>query len=208
MKQSKFDKVEEANKEINKLQKKDNQKFEKEKENKLILEINKINHRHENENNALQLKKNSLIDMFNQTKNRNIEQIQKKFDAKLKELKNYQSFEMSNFDKITKGITKPCARIQSIVSSTTGIRDDEIDENEIKIDEQKENEEQVDDGKEKNNVGDENDNNNDNKEEENNENNNDFNGEEQKNDLEVENEQNDENEEIEENNNINIDNEE
>lgn len=214
MKQSKFDKVEEANKEINKLQKKDNQKFEKEKENKLILEINKINHRHENENNALQLKKNSLIDMFNQTKNRNIEQIQKKFDAKLKELKNYQSFEMSNFDKITKGITKPCARIQSIVSSTTGIRDDEDenDENEIKIDEQKENqkenEEQVDDGKEKNNVGDENDNNNDNKEEENNENNNDFNGEEQKNDLEVENEQNDENEEIEENNNINIDNEE
>ena len=214
MKQSKFDKVEEANKEINKLQKKDNQKFEKEKENKLILEINKINHRHENENNALQLKKNSLIDMFNQTKNRNIEQIQKKFDAKLKELKNYQSFEMSNFDKITKGITKPCARIQSIVSSTTGIRDDEDenDENEIKIDEQKENqkenEEQVDDGKEKNNVGDENDNNNDNKEEENNENNNDFNGEEQKNDLEAENEQNDENEEIEENNNINIDNEE
>ena len=211
MKQSKFDKVEEANKEINKLQKKDNQKFEKEKENKLILEINKINHRHENENNALQLKKNSLIDMFNQTKNRNIEQIQKKFDAKLKELKNYQSFEMSNFDKITKGITKPCARIQSIVSSTTGIRDDEDenDENEIKIDEQKENqkenEEQVDDGKEKNNVGDENDNNNDNKEEENNENNNDFNGEEQKNDLEAE---NDENEEIEENNNINIDNEE
>ena len=214
MKQSKFDKVEEANKEINKLQKKDNQKFEKEKENKLILEINKINHRHENENNALQLKKNSLIDMFNQTKNRNIEQIQKKFDAKLKELKNYQSFEMSNFDKITKGITKPCARIQSIVSSTTGIRDDEDenDENEIKIDEpkenQKENEDQVDDGKEKNNVGDENDNNNDNKEEENNENNNDFNGEEQKNDLEAENEQNDENEEIEENNNINIDNEE
>ena len=133
MKQSKFDKVEEANKEINKLQKKDNQKFEKEKENKLILEINKINHRHENENNALQLKKNSLIDMFNQTKNRNIEQIQKKFDAKLKELKNYQSFEMSNFDKITKGITKPCARIQSIVSSTTGIRDDEKKKKIMKI---------------------------------------------------------------------------
>ena len=76
------------------------------------------------------MKKNSLIDMFNQTKNKNIEQIQKKFDAKMKELKNYQSFEMANFDKITKGITKPCARIQSIVSSTTGIREDENDENE------------------------------------------------------------------------------
>ena len=141
MKQSKFDKVEEANKEINKLQKKDNQKFEKEKENKLILEINKINHRHENENNALQLKKNSLIDMFNQTKNRNIEQIQKKFDAKLKELKNYQNFEMANFDKITKGITKPCARIQSIVSSTTGYKEEGDDEKgEIKGKEEEEDE--------------------------------------------------------------------
>ena len=72
LKQNKFDKVEEANKEINKLQKKDDQKFEKEKEKKLRAEINKLNHRHENEKNALQMKKNSLIDMFNQTKNKNI----------------------------------------------------------------------------------------------------------------------------------------
>ena len=125
LKQNKFDKVEEANKEINKLRKKDEEKFEKEKEKKLTAEINKLNKKHEIEKNALQMKKNSLIDMFNQTKNKNIEQIQKKFNAKMNELKNYQSFEMANFDKITKGITKPCARIQSIVSSTTGIREDE-----------------------------------------------------------------------------------
>ena len=130
MRQNKFDKVEEANKEINKLQEKIDENFEKEKEKKLKSEIKKLNHRHETEKNSLQMKKNSLIDMFNQTKNKNIEQIQKKFDAKMKELKNYQSFEMANFDKITKGITKPCARIQSIVSSTTGIREDENDENE------------------------------------------------------------------------------
>ena len=173
LKQNKFDKVEEANKEINKLQKKDDQKFEKEKEKKLRAEINKLNHKHENEKNALQMKKNSLIDMFNQTKNKNIEQIQKKFDAKMKELKNYQSFEMANFDKITKGITKPCARIQSIVSSTTGIREDENDENgneneavnevnnkENNENEQKEkeeekgNEEQIENGEENNNVND------------------------------------------------------
>ena len=79
------------------------------------------------------MKKNSLIDMFNQTKNKNIEQIQKKFNAKMNELKNYQNFEMSNFDKITKGITKPCARIQSIVSSTTGIREDEMTKMEKKM---------------------------------------------------------------------------
>ena len=133
VKQNKFEKAEEANKEINKLQRKDMQKFEEEKEKKLNVEMSKIMRRHENEKNGLQMKKNSIIDMFNQTKNKNIEQIQKKFDAKMKELKNYQNFEMANFDKITKGITKPCARIQSIVSSTTGLKEDEKDdENEIK----------------------------------------------------------------------------
>ena len=132
LKQNKFDKVEEASKEINKLQKKDKEKFELEKEKKLNVEIAKINKRHEIEKNALQMKKNSIIDMFNQTKNKNIEQIQKKYEAKMKELKNYQNFEMSNFDKITKGIAKPCSRIQNIVSSTTGVKEDDKDENEIK----------------------------------------------------------------------------
>ena len=226
LKQNKFDKVEEANKEINKLQKKDDQKFEKEKEKKLRAEINKLNHKHENEKNALQMKKNSLIDMFNQTKNKNIEQIQKKFDAKMKELKNYQSFEMANFDKITKGITKPCARIQSIVSSTTGIREDENDENgneneavnevnnkENNENEQKEkeeekgNEEQIENGEENNNIND----GNEEEVEANVENNNELEGEEQPLEQEEKNgdeEANDENEEIEENNNINRDNEE
>ena len=228
LKQNKFDKVEEANKEINKLQKKDDQKFEKEKEEKLRAEINKLNHRHENEKNALQMKKNSLIDMFNQTKNKNIEQIQKKFDAKMKELKNYQSFEMANFDKITKGITKPCARIQSIVSSTTGIKEDENDENgneneannemnnkENKENEQKENEEEEKGNEEQIENGEEENNNindgNENEREANADNNNELEGEEQPLEQEeknVDEEGNDENEEIEENNNINRDNEE
>ena len=228
LKQNKFDKVEEANKEINKLQKKDDQKFEKEKEKKLRAEINKLNHRHENEKNALQMKKNSLIDMFNQTKNKNIEQIQKKFDAKMKELKNYQSFEMANFDKITKGITKPCARIQSIVSSTTGIKEDENDENgneneannemndkENKENEHKENEEEEKGNEEQIENGEEENNNindgNENEGKENVENNNELEGEEQPLEQEeknVDEEANDENEEIEENNNINRDNEE
>ena len=228
LKQNKFDKVEEANKEINKLQKKDDQKFEKEKEKKLRAEINKLNHRHENEKNALQMKKNSLIDMFNQTKNKNIEQIQKKFDAKMKELKNYQSFEMANFDKITKGITKPCARIQSIVSSTTGIKEDENDENgneneannemndkENKENEHKENEEEEKGNEEQIENGEEENNNindgNENEGEANADNNNELEGEEQPLEQEeknVDEEANDENEEIEENNNINRDNEE
>ena len=153
VKQNKFDKVEEVNKEINKLKIKDDQNFAKEKEKKLKAEINKLNHKHENEKNALQMKKNSLIDLFNQTKNKNVEQIQKKFEAKMKELKNYQSFEMSNFDKITKGIAKPSSRIQNIVSSTTGVKEEEDNiENEENAEEQNnnneiENEEQVNEDK-------------------------------------------------------------
>ena len=56
VKQNKFDKVEEVNKEINKLKIKDDQNFAKEKEKKLKAEINKLNHKHENEKNALQMK--------------------------------------------------------------------------------------------------------------------------------------------------------
>ena len=84
VKQNKFDKVEEASKEINKLQKIDMEKFELEKEKKLNRELSKIMRRHENEKNALQMKKNSIIDMFNQTKDKNIEQIQKKYEAKIR----------------------------------------------------------------------------------------------------------------------------
>ena len=237
MKQNKFDKVEEANNEINKLQEKIDKNFLKEKEKKLKSEKKKLEHRHESEKNSLQMKKNSLIDMFNQTKNKNIEQIQKKFDAKMKELKNYQSFEMANFDKITKGITKPCARIQSIVSSTTGIREDENDENENENEneennenqnenennnneqeEQVEQEKKEEEGNEEQIPNEEVNNNNvneekENQEEGNNENNNEIEGEEQNLEQNDQNDNegidpNDENEEIEENNNINIDNEE
>ena len=158
-KQNKFEKVNQANKEINKLMEKDLQKFNENKEKKLNAELKKITHKHENEKNGLFLKKNSIIDNFNQTKNKNIEQIKKKYEAKLKELKNYQNFEMANFDKITKGITKPCARIQSIVSSTTGYKEEiEDDKNEVKgkEDEKHENEE----GENGNNEGEENDENN------------------------------------------------
>ena len=153
VKQNKFDKVEEASKEINKLQKKEMEKFELEKEKKLNIELTKIIRRHDNEKNALQMKKNSIVDMFNQTKEKNIEQIQKKYEAKIKELKNYQNFEMANFDKITKGIAKPCARIQCIVSSTTGIQEDENDENDENNNEIKGGEEELEEeeGEDKNN---------------------------------------------------------
>ena len=189
-KQNKFEKVNEANKEINKLMEKDTQKYKKEKEQKLNIEIKKINHRHDNEKKGFMLKKNSLIDMFNQTKDRNVEQIRKKYEAKLKELKNYQNFEMSNFDKITKGITKPCARIQSIVSSTTGYKEEGDDEKgEIKGKEEEEDENDENNEEKENNDS---ENNEENEEEQ--DNNGNDNGEEENNEENAEKENNKENE--------------
>ena len=127
-KQNNFDKLEEVNKEIIELQQKENNKFESEKESSLKEDLKKMNSRHESEKKALQNKKNNLIDIFNQTKNKKISEIEKKYDAKMKELKNYQSFEMASFEKITRGITKPCSRIQSIINSTSGIGEDENDD--------------------------------------------------------------------------------
>ena len=190
VKQNKFDKVEEASKEINKLQKKEMEKFELEKEKKLNIELTKISRRHDNEKNALQMKKNNIIDMFNQTKEKNIEQIQKKYEAKIKELKNYQNFEMANFDKITKGIAKPCARIQCIVSSTTGIQEDDNDENDENNNEIKGGEEELEEeeGEEKNNE---------------NQNKNEENGENRENVEKIENNNENENNEEQENDNEN-----
>ena len=137
LKQNKFNKAQEAEKEIEKLNKKDNMKFNKNKTQKLNIEINKIKKRQNNEKKVYEMKKNSMIIEFNESKQKGIDTIKKKYTSKISELKNYQNFEISNFDKITKGVIKPCSRIQSIVSSATGIKDEDEkndeEENEMKI---------------------------------------------------------------------------
>ena len=128
VKQNKFDKAEDAEKEIEELQKKENEKLEKEKGNVLKEEIKKLAKIHEDEKNLLLKRKNNFINAFNKNKNQYIEQIKKKYETKMKELKNYQNFEISNFDKITKGITKPSYRIQNIVNSTALLGENENNE--------------------------------------------------------------------------------
>ena len=129
VKQNQFYKVEEANIEIDELQKIEDKKFEDDKEKVFKAELKKLAKSHQDEKNSLLKRKNNLIDLFNKTKNKNINQIKKKYETKLKELKNYQSFELASFDKITKGITKPCSRIQNIVNSTARL-EEEGNENE------------------------------------------------------------------------------
>ena len=129
LRQNKFNKAQEANMEIEKLIDKDNIKFNENKQKKLDIEIKKIKRRHDNEKKVFEMKKNIIITEFNENKEKEIDKIKKKYISKISELKNYQNFEISNFDKITKGVIKPCSRIQNIVSSATGIKEEDEEEN-------------------------------------------------------------------------------
>lgn len=119
VKQNQLDKAEDIEKDIEELNKKENKIFEKEKEKALKEEITKLSNYHEGERNTLLNRKNNLLNMFHQAKNKNVEAIKKKYETKMKELMNYQSFELSIFDKITKRISKPFTRIQNIINSAT-----------------------------------------------------------------------------------------
>ena len=130
LKQNKFNKAQEADKEVERLNNIDLAKFNENKEKKLNLELSKIMLRHDNERKVYEMKKNLIITEFNENKQKEIEKIKRKYISKISELKNYQNFEISNFDKITKGVIKPCSRIQNIVSSATGIKDEDDEKNE------------------------------------------------------------------------------
>ena len=138
-----FYKAEEANFEINELQKKVDEKFENDKEKVYKEELAKLMKSHQDEKNSLLKRKNNLINVFNKTKNKNVNQIRKKYETKLKELKNYQSFELASFDKITKGITKPSYRIQNIVNSTAKLEEGEKDNENIAEEEQEQEQKNV-----------------------------------------------------------------
>ena len=132
MKLNIIDRAKEADKEIEILQKKDSIKFNEDKEKKLNIELNKIKHKQDLEKNVFEMKKNSIITEFTENKKKEIEKIKKKYESKISELKIYQNYEISNFDKIAKGVIKPSARIQSIVSSATNLKDEEEKKSEEK----------------------------------------------------------------------------
>ena len=132
MKLNIIDRAKEADKEIEILTKKDSIKFNEDKEKKLNIELNKIKHRQNLEKNVFEMKKNSIITEFTENKKKEIEKIKKKYESKISELKIYQNYEISNFDKIAKGVIKPSARIQSIVSSATNLKDEEEKKSEEK----------------------------------------------------------------------------
>ena len=77
VKLNEFDKVEDIDLEIEELQKKEDDKLKKEKGNVLKEELKKIEKNHRDEKNALKKRKDNLINSFNKTKNKIIEQIKK-----------------------------------------------------------------------------------------------------------------------------------
>ena len=113
-----LEKAKEVSEDIQLIEEQDKNKFDKEKKEKLNNEINKILKKYETEKKAFNIKREYSINEFNTNRDKDIELIKKKYEAKLKELKNCQNFEKSNFDKIIKGISKPCSRIKTIISST------------------------------------------------------------------------------------------
>ena len=196
LKQNKFNKAQEANREINRLGNLDNRKFNEDKEKKFNMELKKIKNRQDNEKRVYEMKKNLIITEFNENKQKEINKIKRKYLSKISELKNYQNFEISNFEKITKGVIKPCSRIQNIVSSATGIKEEEEEKNENEENNEENNEEIKEKIKEANE--DDADNNNENKNEENV--NNDIDTKEEKDEKENDNkEENADKENIEEN---------
>jgi hypothetical protein len=82
LKQNKFNKAQEAEKEIERLNKKDNIKFNENKEKKLNIELNKIKRRQDNEKKVYEMKKNSMIMEFNENKQKGIDNIKKKIYLK------------------------------------------------------------------------------------------------------------------------------
>ena len=79
LKQNKFNKAQEADKEVERLNNIDLAKFNENKEKKLNLELAKIKHRHDNERKVYEMKKNLIITEFNENKQKEIEKIKRKY---------------------------------------------------------------------------------------------------------------------------------
>jgi hypothetical protein len=86
LKQNKFNKAQEANREINRLGNLDNRKFNEDKEKKLNMELKKIKNRQDNEKRVYEMKKNLIITEFNENKQKEINKIKRKYLSKISEL--------------------------------------------------------------------------------------------------------------------------
>ena len=126
IKQKNYEKATLATKKIEELGKKDIEKFNLDKDKKLKSELQKLIKKQDNEMFAFKLKCKSIINSFNNQRKKELDSLNKKYHSRLMELENYQKVEMSFFQKIKKGISKPNTRIQSIIKNA--LQDEEEEE--------------------------------------------------------------------------------
>ena len=126
IKQKNYEKATLATKKIEELGKKDIEKFNLDKDKKLKSELQKLIKKQDNEMFAFKLKCKSIINSFNNQRKKELDSLNKKYHSRLMELGNYQKVEMSFFQKIKKGISKPNTRIQSIIKNA--LQDEEEEE--------------------------------------------------------------------------------
>ena len=126
IKQKNYEKATLATKKIEELGKKDIEKFNLDKDKKLKSELQKLIKNPDNEMFAFKLKCKSIINSFNNQRKKELDSLNKKYHSRLMELGNYQKVEMSFFQKIKKGISKPNTRIQSIIKNA--LQDEEEEE--------------------------------------------------------------------------------
>ena len=126
IKQKNYEKANLANQKIEELGKKDIEKFNLDKDKKLKSELQKLIKKQDNEMFAFKLKCKSIINSFNNQRKKELDSLNKKYHSRLMELGNYQKVEMSFFQKIKKGISKPNTRIQSIIKNA--LQDEEEEE--------------------------------------------------------------------------------
>lgn len=119
---NRYQKAHDANVKIEELASIDQKRYIEEMERNRDAEKQKLLKRQESELNGFMLKKASVFVTFNKTKETNIDNLNRKYKSRLNELDNYQRLELSNFNKILKGLSKPNTRIQSIMKSASSYK--------------------------------------------------------------------------------------
>lgn len=119
---NRYQKAHDANVKIEELASIDQKRYIEEMERNRDAENQKLLKRQESELNGFMLKKTSVFVTFNKTKETNIDNLNRKYKSRLNELDNYQRLELSNFNKILKGLSKPNTRIQSIMKSASSYK--------------------------------------------------------------------------------------
>ena len=122
IKQKNYERAQEASNKIEELAEREIAKHNQQNQKKFQAELKKILKKQDNEKNAFEQKKKSVLTTFNKSRDEELDSLKKRYKGKLTELENWQKLEASNFNKIKKGLSRPSSRIQSILRSASSLK--------------------------------------------------------------------------------------